>query len=370
MDSESNPSSPEDLPDLEEDLSTLDDIPLLVEGRLLLVKDLAPSESLPPLEDRPILLENLPHLEGLAPLEKMKQVMTLNKTDQIVMPIDGMISYIIHHLPPELLHLICNYLEPMEIARIRLLGRSIAAVGLEHLVAQIQLVAKPNSFDRLLAVAEHPSAGRYVTSLHLFFSRQPEEETPCARQYTRRSDSFEMWSIDFATSAPKLETLSIRYDEDRPIDPPDLKHLVRDIQWSHLKSATFSRIVTSAETLIGFCDRHADTLKDFSLTNISLSSGRWTSLFLKMRQNMELKKMTVAGFLYGVGGECWIMESGDKEYSMKKMIELYILHADPFDRALSIERFLYTYCWSPIPLESFGGSNDTSHVVPREAGLH
>lgn len=91
--------------------------------------------------------------------------MTPNKTDQIMMPKESMISYNIHHLPPELLHMICNFLKPMDVAGIRLLDRTIAAVGLEHLVAQIHLIAKPDSFDRLLAVAEHPSAGRYVTSL-------------------------------------------------------------------------------------------------------------------------------------------------------------------------------------------------------------
>ena len=71
----------------------------------------------------------------------------------------------IHHLPVELLHMICRCLKPVDIAGMRLLDRNIATVGLEYLVSQIHLIPKAESFDRLLAIAENPIASQYVTSL-------------------------------------------------------------------------------------------------------------------------------------------------------------------------------------------------------------
>ncbi len=92
-------------------------------------------------------------------------MMTLTRTEQGMIREETMAGRNIHQLPPELLHMICVYLEPTDIAGIRLLDRNIAVVGLEHIVSQIHLVAQPDSFDRLLAVAEHPVANQYVTSI-------------------------------------------------------------------------------------------------------------------------------------------------------------------------------------------------------------
>lgn len=54
--------------------------------------------------------------------------MTPNKEEQIEIPKESTISLNIHNLPPELLHMICIYLEPKEVAGIHLLDRTIAAV--------------------------------------------------------------------------------------------------------------------------------------------------------------------------------------------------------------------------------------------------
>lgn len=149
--------------------------------------------------------------------------------------------------------------------------------------------------------------------------------------------------VDFATSAPNLETLSVLFDKDHRIDPPDLKQVVRDFQWSRLTSATFGRMSTRADTLIGFCDRHAGTLKDFGLTDIRLLSGHWSSVFLEMRQKLELKKMTVVGFLQSARGTYWFLGPGRLEKILKRMIEMYILHADPLDRSLPYGHFILNY---------------------------
>ena len=427
--------------------------------------------------------------------------------------------------------MICAYLEPKDVAGIQFLDRTIAAVGLEHLVSQIHLIAKPDSFDRLLAMAEHLSAGRYVTSL--FFEadvlrqhRPPQIERerweesivisddaglleelqdPCFafacdrlpkkyiqrplavtsnrhHHYTKRelqqayekyrsyhteqrrmiesvanedalvgamkqlphlklcrrgltnhfcaayragisedvapdpgkaetvgarqlsfilsaadkagleieklvcgsldqlfldhsherqdamkrsvhglrslylflsyhpletnsgynpngSDSNGTVSMSFASFAPNLEILYVRFDEDRPTDPPDLEHLVRDFHWSFLASASFAKMNTSSENLIGFCGRHAGTLKDFTLTDIRLRSGGWPSTFCAMRQKLELENMTVVGIFQSVEGDYWDFEPGNGNHLRKRMIERYILHSDPSKRDLPYNMF-------------------------------
>ena len=447
----------------------------------------------------------------------------------------------IHHLPAELLHMICVYLKPLEIAGIRLLDRNIAAVGLEYLVSQIHLIPTADSFDRLLALAEHPIANRSVTSLFyeadLLKSRRllqvdrdewekstigsgfigtlkevhdPDFASACGllpRRYVRgppvsvrkrqthytkrelqqgfhkyRSYYGEQRRInesviyqeslvrafkrlpnltvliiscnrgttshfrdalkaglsedvtpdlgfgnqlgasqvafllsaadkaglritklvcgslgqcvlrrslerrdaitrgirnlrildlflshvsgtpdaiavpnplgissklsvvnDFAASAPNLETLSIRFDQDRPIDPPDLKHFLVDSQWSCLRSATFAKMSTSLGTLVGFCGRHASTLRDLTLADINLYSGRWSSIFLELRQRLELNKMDISGVIQSYEGEFWTL---DTDWLMKVMIQYYILHSDDRERNLPFRQrhLIYDQC--------------------------
>ena len=473
-------------------------------------------------------------------LEGTTRIITPNKEEQVGISEEGTISPNIHNLPPELLHMICAYLEPMDVAGIRLLDRSIAAVGLEHLVSQIHLIAKPDSFDRLLAVAEHPSARRYVTSLfyeanmlrphrvpqvdrerweetivmsddagsleelqdpsfvsacdhlpkkyirrplpaasnrrlrytkrelqqgyktyrsyrteqcrmnesvayeealvgamkqlpnlksiivscrrglttkfraafraglsedvspdpanvvavgsrqlsfilsaadkaglqikklvcgsldhfflyqsfgrrdaversihglqslHLFLS-QPDEFNPNARPNPNDSGSTGIMSMNFASLAPNLEILSIHYNEDRPSDPPDLEHLVRNFHWSFLASASFAKMNTGRETLIDFCDRHAGTLKDFTLVDIRLLSGGWPSTICAMRQKLELKNMTFAGIVQSFQGDHWDFEAEKADQPAKEMVERYILHDDPLRRDLPYDMYVIQY---------------------------
>ena len=448
---------------------------------------------------------------------------------QARIPEKSVTSRNIHHLPPELLHMICVYLEPMDVATIRLLDRTIAAVGLQYLVSDIHLIPEPASFDRFLSVAEHPVASRYVTSLfyeadllnpRFLLDRQsweksiarsddagPLEEVQdpyfalacdrlpkryirkpsanasshqqnytkrelqqayqkyrsyCAEQHRmnesavyeaamvramkrlphlssiimsckrgntnqfraafeaglsedvslhsrmghqlgvfqlrlllsaadkanlgitrlvcgsigqsfvhlhhspercdamRRSlrnlRSLHLFlshcpgaSVGFSainslgtkavlfqnshitTSAPDLETLSIRFEEDRPIDPPDLKHFVLDFHWWYLASATFAKMSTGFRTLVDFCDRHAGTLRELSLTDIHLYNGTWASTFYHMRQRLELNKMALAGVIQSVAGDYWNFECGDHALP----IERYIVHFDKKQRTLS-----------------------------------
>ncbi|KAM0794124.1 hypothetical protein BDR22DRAFT_718291 [Usnea florida] len=68
-------------------------------------------------------------------------------------------------LPSELIHIIFTNLEPTEAAAFRLVGRVVAAVGLQYLVPTAYLALNEESYDRLLAIAEHPIVSKYVVKL-------------------------------------------------------------------------------------------------------------------------------------------------------------------------------------------------------------
>ena len=72
----------------------------------------------------------------------------------------------LNRLPAELVHMICTYLTPTQVASIRFISRTIAAIALEYITTSVTLRLKENSFDRLLEIAHHPVTSKYVHSLH------------------------------------------------------------------------------------------------------------------------------------------------------------------------------------------------------------
>lgn len=68
-------------------------------------------------------------------------------------------------LPSELVHMVFAYLEPKEVAAFRWVGRAFAEIGLQYLTPKIHLELNEKSYDRLLAIAEHPIASKYVVEL-------------------------------------------------------------------------------------------------------------------------------------------------------------------------------------------------------------
>lgn len=74
-------------------------------------------------------------------------------------------SFPIDKLPPELLHMICAYLKPIEVANLRLQSRLSAAVGTQYLAPEFHLVCSEERFRQLDAIARHSVASKHVTSL-------------------------------------------------------------------------------------------------------------------------------------------------------------------------------------------------------------
>ena len=69
------------------------------------------------------------------------------------------------HLPAELIHMVFTYLEPTEAALFRWAGRVVAEIGLQYLAPTVHLKLNEESYDRLLAIAEHPVVSKYVVKL-------------------------------------------------------------------------------------------------------------------------------------------------------------------------------------------------------------
>ena len=74
------------------------------------------------------------------------------------------IDFPIDKLPAELVHLICAYLKPTELASLRQVSRIAAPISLQYMVPEVHLILAKDSFEQLQALAAHPIASKYVTS--------------------------------------------------------------------------------------------------------------------------------------------------------------------------------------------------------------
>ena len=61
--------------------------------------------------------------------------------------------------------MVFTYLEPTEAAVFRWAGRVVAEIGLQYLASTVYLKLNEESYDRLLAIAEHPVVSKYVVKL-------------------------------------------------------------------------------------------------------------------------------------------------------------------------------------------------------------
>ena len=73
-------------------------------------------------------------------------------------------NFPIDKLPAELVHLICAYLKPTELASLRQVSRIAAPISLQYMVPEVHLILAKDSFEQLQALAAHPIASKYVTS--------------------------------------------------------------------------------------------------------------------------------------------------------------------------------------------------------------
>ena len=71
----------------------------------------------------------------------------------------------VDNLPSEILHIVCTYLKPTDVANLRLASSALAPIGLQYLAPEVQLTVAEDNFRKLAAIAIHPVVSKYVTSL-------------------------------------------------------------------------------------------------------------------------------------------------------------------------------------------------------------
>lgn len=74
------------------------------------------------------------------------------------------IHFPIDQLPAELIHMICAYLRPTELANLRLVSRLAVPISLQYMVPEVHLILAKESFEQLKVLSEHPIISKYVTS--------------------------------------------------------------------------------------------------------------------------------------------------------------------------------------------------------------
>ena len=108
------------------------------------------------------------------------------------------INFPIDSLPAELVHMICVYLKPTELANLRLVSRLAGPISLQYLAPEVHLVNAKDSFEQLKALAEHPIASKYVTSFVFeaeklgILSRKHWEKIVAAPEYVAQVEEFHM----------------------------------------------------------------------------------------------------------------------------------------------------------------------------------
>lgn len=68
-------------------------------------------------------------------------------------------------LPLELLMAVCELLETEVIAKLRLVSKYCCQIATPFLLSDIHLIFKPESFDRIVAISEHPVISQYIVSI-------------------------------------------------------------------------------------------------------------------------------------------------------------------------------------------------------------
>ena len=137
-------------------------------------------------------------------------------------------------LPSELIHMVFAYLEPKEAATFRWAGRVVAEIGLHYLTPKVCLMLREESYDRLLAIAEHPVASKCVVELEYeteglkFLDREAFDRTFTYNDMTpERHDASER----LASVASARDWRALKRESRRNRPPPDTAQLL-DRAWS------------------------------------------------------------------------------------------------------------------------------------------
>ncbi|KAK0508335.1 hypothetical protein JMJ35_009419 [Cladonia borealis] len=137
--------------------------------------------------------------------------------------------------------------------------------------------------------------------------------------------------LRFLTAAPYLESLRIgaHYTMNRWRNRQcDLEHLVGGFRWTLLARVTIVDVRAHENVLKGFLDRHSSTLRSVVLSNMSLSDGKWMSIFRMMRSELKLDALAIRGEFRDEDGIFYFdMFESVAETSFRSNVHHYILGA-------------------------------------------
>ena len=145
--------------------------------------------------------------------------------------------------------------------------------------------------------------------------------------------------VDFIRAAPRLESLSIRFDWDTVEYATELKHVVHDHTWSNLRSVVFEKIDITQQDFASFLGRHASTLQSLGLSAIRLlDQGGWVPTLMNVQKTLSLRSATIREGLYcDDPPQCWPLDGnvcaydgGDDDDAQRKStseaLSYYLVH--------------------------------------------
>ena len=144
---------------------------------------------------------------------------------------------------------------------------------------------------------------------------------------------------EFVTSAPDLECLEIRFTCSEYDLLTKFEYVVGDFYWPSLRVVKLGIIQVAEDQFVGFFERHACTIKDLCMIDLSLSLGSWCSVFERLRLVLELDSLDLSGVLSSDSDYLNFNGELDDLVKLRMGIESYLL-GDGTDRKVPLNDYL------------------------------
>lgn len=146
---------------------------------------------------------------------------------------------------------------------------------------------KMNTIKRALKYLENLDIMFYVCKGYLETAKFESEVQGCGLFLANYG------MCDLLSAAEDLQTLSLFIDSS---GGSELEYMVGNTTWAYLRVVALDEIDATESTLVGFVQRHAGTLKELELNNITLIGGCWTSALPGIRNAVRLEELRAVGF--------------------------------------------------------------------------
>ncbi|KAI4107892.1 MAG: hypothetical protein LQ339_002502 [Xanthoria mediterranea] len=144
---------------------------------------------------------------------------------------------------------------------------------------------------------DHNLMARAVSTLEVFqisVATSMEDRIDPRAPFDACIELFERgWLLGLVRLMPCLQVLNLSFGTYHPVFPKvRLKSIVGDTFWSALREVALESLHSTAEDLLGFFERHAETLRAVKLDRFKLVQGMWSNVFIEMRNMLKLGECT------------------------------------------------------------------------------